>query len=700
MRVFEVSLAAVLIALPVNVQAQAEVQYNVEIEEITITAKRLPPTDSDAPFAVTVLGQGDLEALPALRLDEALRYVPGAGLFRRASSLVAHPTTQGITLRGLGPNGAGRALVSLDGVPQNDPFGGWVYWSALSSAELAAVRITRGAGAGRWGAGALSGVIELESAPIGESGGDASLSYGSRSTVDGSASVSFGNGRSGARISGGYFKTAGHYLLGAGQRGNVDEKASSDAARISAELRHDLGGGTTLDGTVRYFEESRVNGLALSTNETDALDISLGLVHRANDDGPDWQVGMFYKNRDFANSFASVSSVVDLRDSTRIVLDQFDVPAEGFGANGLVRLKASESTDIEAGFDVRRMSGETNEHFRNLGAGFTRLRLAGGDEMIAGAYLEATHRLGPATRLTAGVRIDHWRAFDGVRTESDLADGAILRDDAIADRAGWVPSARLGLEHDLKDGLSLRAAAYSGFRVPTINELYRPFRVRNDITEANPLLEPERVYGFDIGFRAAPTDEASFEIGYFRNWLNDGIGNVTLALGPGFFPPTGFVPAGGSLRQRRNIDHIVSDGLEVSGTVKASDALTLTARYLYVNSRVTSDAVAPELSSKKLAGVAKHQFSFVADYAPDGPFRASAALRYVSDQFDDDLNARVLDGFILASMRAEYALRQGITVQASVENLFDAEIQSALSGDGLLTLAQPRLWRIGLELSY
>src|SRR5205085_11487142 len=95
-------------------------------------------------------------------LDRALGEVPGVSLFRRTSSAGANPTTQGMSLRSIGPSGAGRALVTLDGVPQNDPFGGWVIWTSLPPESIEGVSVVRGAGAGPYGAGALTGVVALE----------------------------------------------------------------------------------------------------------------------------------------------------------------------------------------------------------------------------------------------------------------------------------------------------------------------------------------------------------------------------------------------------------------------------------------------------------------------------------------------------------------------------------------------------------
>ncbi len=683
-------LALLLAVTPVPVPAVAQ-----DIEEVTVTGRRLPPLLGDDSYAVVTLDSGDIGAAASSRLDEILRDVPGFGLFRRASSLSAHPTTQGVTLRALGPNGAGRTLVLLDGIPLNDPFGGWVYWSALSPGSIDTIRVTKGGGAGRWGSQALAGVIELTSSSFGETGVSADARYGNHDTAQISGRATMGAGDTRGFVEASHFRSDGYFLLPADQRGSIDVPAASEATHISAGLRRNLGAGTTLTIRAGYFREERTNGLSLSTNLTEAFDASFSLVHDGVS-GADWQLAAWVKDRDFANSFAAAR---DERSSERVVLDQFDVPAIGWGANGLGRFGMGAATTLEVGFDLRRLSGETNERFRNLGAGFTRGRRAGGDQLIAGGYLELSHQAGPGTVLSAGVRLDAWRAFAGQRLESDLADGAVLRDDDIPNRDGVVPTGRLGLRHELTPGLAVRLAAYSGFRLPTINEFYRPFRVRNDITEANPALLPERLYGFDIGLEYAATDGLRLELGYFRNWLHQGVGNVTLALGPGFFPPTGFVPAGGSLRQRTNIDRIVADGVEISAALEPAGGLKLSASYLYVNARVTASAVAPALAGLRLAGSPRHQGNLVLRYNPAGPWSLSAALRFAGKQFDDDLNSRLLDGFVTAALRGAYRLGERAEIYAAAENLFDTRIQSALSGEGLVTLGQPRLWSLGIRVT-
>src|SRR4051812_19742940 len=101
------------------------------VEQVEVRAARLSPIAGDAAFSVIGLPQRVLETNE--RLDQALAQTPGLSLFRRTSSLAANPTTQGVSLRGIAGSGASRALVTLDGVPQNDPFGGWVIWSGIAS---------------------------------------------------------------------------------------------------------------------------------------------------------------------------------------------------------------------------------------------------------------------------------------------------------------------------------------------------------------------------------------------------------------------------------------------------------------------------------------------------------------------------------------------------------------------------------------
>ena len=110
----------------------------------TVTITRTESRIEETASSVVALGRNDLDVTAAATLDDRLRQVPGFSLFRRAGSRSANPTTQGVSLRGVGASGASRALVLADGIPLNDPFGGWIYWGRVPSESISQVEDLRG----------------------------------------------------------------------------------------------------------------------------------------------------------------------------------------------------------------------------------------------------------------------------------------------------------------------------------------------------------------------------------------------------------------------------------------------------------------------------------------------------------------------------------------------------------------------------
>ena len=660
-----------------------------------VSTARLAAPPAHEAHAVTRLSAAELAASPHARLDAILTALPGVSLFRRASSRVAHPTTQGVTLRGIGPNGAGRALVLLDGVPLNDPFGGWVTWSAIDTGSLAAVEIRRGSGTGAFANQALTGTIALETRRPEGRAFRGHVRTDSDATIDVAGALGAPLGKTRLLLTGQYFDSDGFTLVPRAQRGPVDVSAASRATHAALLGESELGESLTLVTRLAWFGERRINGTPLARNATDGIDASLRLVADHARAGPSFALTLYGSDRDFSNLFTAVDAT---RSSERPVLDQFSVPSRSAGMSASLRWPLLAADTFELGIDARRLEGMTNERFRNLGAGFTRERKAGGDERFLGLWLEYAGALAPGAVWTAAVRLDRWWAFNGLRRESDPASGAVLREDAIADRAGTLVNGRLGLRVSLSETTHLRLAAYSGFRLPTINEFYRPFRVGNDITEANPALDPERLYGIEAGFRYAPRDGVQLEVGIFRNRLENAVGNVTLAEGPGFFPPTGFVPAGGSLRQRHNIDRVRAQGIESEGRFALGPTVAFVFRHLYAPNRVRRNTAAVALVGKRLPQSPKQTLSLSVHLAPNAAFRIALWGRYVSAQFEDDLNRRKLPSYAALDLSASWQLAPALALTLAAENLLDARIVSRIAGDGLVTRAQRR--RLGGGLTY
>src|SRR5262245_15770510 len=226
-------------------------------------AERLPSAASS-----TVLTAAELSNMAAGALDDALRSTPGFTLFRRSSSRVANPTTQGVTLRGVSGSGASRTLVLADGVPLNDPFGSWVYWNRIPLAAVDRVEGVRGATGDLYGAGALGGVVQLLTVQPSRTRVRATFDGGSHDTFRGSM---FGaaekNGWSG---SGAYegVRTDGVFVLASEVRGAVDTRADSDYKTGYATFGR-RGNDWHVNARGAGYSEERGNGTVAQVNSTD-----------------------------------------------------------------------------------------------------------------------------------------------------------------------------------------------------------------------------------------------------------------------------------------------------------------------------------------------------------------------------------------------------------------------------------------------
>ncbi len=647
------------------------------VETVVVRSVRLPASPADAAFSVTRVDAAQLAAHD--RLDQALTGSPGVALFRRTSSAGANPTTQGISLREIAPSGAGRALVTLDGAPQNDPFGGWVIWSALPPEAIGAVDLVRGGGAGPYGAGALTGVVILDSlegsalraeASAGDLGRRraAAAAAGRTGPLDllASASVEHSDGWTPVRA----------------RRGAADRPLALDASSAALRVQADAGG-AVLAARLGAYEERRGSGLAGADARARGASASLTLA-RAGRDAAGWRLQGWAQVSDLRNR--SVAVAADRAFATP-ANDQYETPAHGWGLNAAWR---GAGGAWEVGGDLRAAEGESRERFRYLSGAFTRDRTAGGRTLVAGLYAETVRRPGPWL-LTAGLRADHWSSSDGRRTERDLATGALTLDARSGGRSGWAPTARAGLRRDLGDGY-WRAAAYAGFRPPTLNELHRPFRVGNDITEANPALEPETLYGLEAGVGGD-----SWSLTLFRNTLVDPVTNVTLGQGPATFPLAGFIPAGGVLRQRQNAGRIDAVGLE--GEVRRQwGPVALRAAATYTDARVDGGAAAPQLDGLRPAQAPRLGAALTADWQATRRLALRLELRHEGARFEDDLNSRRLPAATTLDARAASRLTPAVEVWAAADNLTDSAVATGQTADGVYAYGPPRGLRLGVSL--
>lgn len=583
-------------------------------QTMVVTATGLREEIADSVSMVTSIGREQLRRSPALTLDDRLRRVPGFSLFRRSSSLTAHPTTQGVSLRGIGPSGTSRSLVLFDGVPLNDPFGGWVYWNRIPIAALQSVEVARGAGSQLYGSSSLGGTLQL--LPLRPRSETTFLSgqTGDPAAYDFEMLHADRRGDWSYLASGRLFDTEGFFIVDEELRGEVDRRARSEFQSFYGRVDY-----KDFHVSANVFHEGRGNGTELQRNSSRIAFFESGFQR------PGWSWNFHVQSGRFDNAFSRILS--DRSQEFLTAQQRFD--SYGIGSSFVGRL----GQRLTFGGDWRQTGWDGNR------------------QNLAGIFAQALAPIAPRLDLLAGIRFDVW--------ENREVQGEI--------------NPRLGLSFRPSHRLTLRTSAYRGFRAPTLNELFRPFRVGNVITEANDQLDSETLWGVEAGVDYHPSGNLLVRLNSFFNALQGPVGNVTQSVTPDLIR-----------RQRQNLGRVNIQGGEAEIHWRQGN-WHLHAAYLYSVSQVRE-------SRRRLPQQPLHQGTIGLSW--DGFVGVDAEARFLSSQFDDDLNRFALGGYALY----DFSIRKRIGVWeafAAVENLFDREYP--VGQTPIERLGTPRLVHAGLR---
>src|SRR4051812_45950778 len=206
------------------------------LETVVVTPGRTEQRLGDTPASVSIVTDEQIESSPAVVADDVLRQIPTFSLFRRTSSIVAQPTTQGVSLRGIGPSGQSRTLVLLDGTPFNDPFGGWVYWTRVPLLSVDRVEVTDDTNSSLYGSSAMGGVINIVTARPTRRTLEIKPQYGDQSSPKFDFFASDRWNKLGVAVEGSYFDTDGFPIVAEPERGPIDNNADVAYNNTSAKI--------------------------------------------------------------------------------------------------------------------------------------------------------------------------------------------------------------------------------------------------------------------------------------------------------------------------------------------------------------------------------------------------------------------------------------------------------------------------------
>jgi outer membrane receptor protein involved in Fe transport len=622
----------------------------VEHVDVSANPDRLRVT---TPASATMLDTDALASAPAWTLDDQLRAIPGFSLFRRSSSRVANPTTQGVTLRGLAASGASRTAVFADGAPLNDPFGGWVYWNRIPAASIDRIEVARGGSSDLHGSDALGGAIRITT----------STNTAARIWADAGSNESarFSGYAGGARAAWDLFgagelgTTDGFVIVAPESRGPIDVPASSEYASAFAGAGRSFAENARFDLRGSYFTEDRGNGTPFQTNATIIRQLSgnaAGLLL-----GGAWSLRAIAASQDYDQSFSAVAA--DRGSERPTSVQHVDTSSRGMA---LEWLRGGLRHGLLVSAAVRQVDAELLEGAAAAGAQRT---MTAATQRTGAATIQVSMQPRDRVSLAAGARGEFW--------QSRLRDS----DDGRGTLATLLPRASLAVR--VTDTVSVRAAVHRAYRTPTVNELYRPFRVGNIVTRANASLNPEEAFGVEGAVLLRKGRTGARAVAFWTR-LSDAVVNVTLESAPS-----------GIVRQRQNAGRIRAAGLELEGDIRLRPSLSITGSVAYIDSIFTAGT---GLAGLRVPQVPRWQASAGAH----GVWRRAVLTldwRFIGAQFDDDRNVFALDESSSINARAGWRLRPSLELFAAVENAFDQE--QDVGRTPLRTVGLPRTARVGVR---
>ena len=649
-------------------------------EQVTVTAYRAPLGSLESPATTRVLSQTALNTTAAVTLDEELRQLPGVELFRRSSSLVANPSSQGISLRGLGSTSASRTLVTEDDVPLNDPIGGWIHWQEQPELAIKSIELVRGGASDLYGSSAIGGVVNV--VPVRPASGLAELrsSYGAEGTYDDSLLLATRRGPWGLLAAGGVLGTDGYIQEAPSARGPVDV-ASNVHSQNGVLLTERDRGPLRLFVRGSGFNEARGNGTSYQTNGTRLWRYATG---------GDWQgphngslATRFYgSDEHYRQTFSSISNLPDFDDPncsyrcgenpTKFSL----APDNELGAVAHWSQPLGSGLLLVAGADTHDVRIWDQEQSYGKSTALTNLH---DHQRDSGAYAEAMG-VRKAWTLIASSRMDWFENYDGQELEWNGSSwGPTPTQPAQRDQRFFDP--RLGLSRKLKEHWAVSASGFRAFREPTPNELYRSTQVGNELTRPNGNLLSERATGWETGL-ASEWHWGSIRSSYFLTQVNRPITALTI---DGASSPI--------LLMRENLGQIESRGVAVDFELAPRRWLAVDGGYQYAHATVTQGSQdlgnwIPEVA-RNLAALNLRA------YRPRlGTLSLQSRLSGI--QYDDDANLFMLHGYFRLDAYASHEFGKRVEVFTAGENLFNRQIE--VSKTPTTTLSMPRVARVGFKV--
>ncbi len=611
-------------------QESSEAFGDSSVDEVVVVATRTPEPLSKVGNSVTVLDAETIRQSQAVVAADLLVQTPGLSMARTGG--VGQPTS--VFIRGAESD---QTMVVIDGVPVTDPSlpGGGFDFEDLLIGDIARIEILRGSHSTLYGSQAIGGVINISTAePTAPLAAGASLEGGSHGTGYGTANL---GGRSDQllwRVAADWYGTSGIPSFDGGHR-----DCASQIGGASGQLRYEFTPEVQLDLRA-WYQQART-----AFDGYDTPDFTFGDDHEY---GKTQQLisyaGLTFTSPDHALSNRIAAQYTDSRTRNYdpdAPLNYGSPSTEtfyGFGRNVRAEYQGtwqfSPAGQLVFGAQHEHSSIQTDTPAYDYVAPDPISKSAN----IDSGYVQAQYEVVTGLTLTGGGRYDKHDVYGGHGTGQAAAAWVLPNQDTI-----------------------LRASFGQGFKAPSLYQLYSNY--------GNVALRPETSNSWDFGIEQhALGGRAVAQLTYFERSSRDLIN---------FFDCTTPSPlcATEPFGYYANIERTKARGVELTGSLRPIDPLTLSLNYTHTQTEDQSPG-SPTYGNE-LPRRPKDMGNAQVSYLWPVRLTTAVALRYAGRSYDDAANTIALGGYVLLDLRASWEIGSHLEIYGRIENLTDRHYETA-----------------------
>lgn len=280
-------------------------------------------------------------------------------------------------------------------------------------------------------------------------------------------------------------------------------------------------------------------------------------------------------------------------------------------------------------------------------------------------------RVVPAVVATVGLRLERWRAYDGLNfTAGATPTAAPLLNRLQPEVESFRASPKFTLAWEPAAGWTLKGSVGVADRFPTVQELYQSTTVNGVVLVPDPNLKAEHVLSSELSAERVWTSGRA-RLSLFSEDIDDALISQTgqIATGPNTFTAAAFI---------QNVGHDRSRGVELVAAQDMPGRVNLSGWLTYVDTRITADTAFPTAVGKQIPQIPRLRGAMVASWRPTDRITATLAARYSDRSFgsidNTDTYANTYQGFgawFVADAHARLRVTDHVSVEAGINNLTD-----------------------------